>query len=143
MACSSSTSRLTLSAARPQFARNIISGNSSNGVHIFGASGVNNTVLGNSIGLDVTGTRTIGNQGNGVLIDNAGPTSSPSAQNLVSGNVISGNAQSGVAIVSSQEQGGNAVSGNEIGTSASEPKPSPTGLTACSSTGRRPTPSAV
>ena len=96
--------------------RNIISGNLSDGVRIFGAGGVNNLVQGNFIGVNMDGTGAIGNQSNGVLIDNAGPTNPPGAFNLVAGNVISGNAQSGVAIVSSQQQGGNIVSGNLIGT---------------------------
>src|SRR5262249_39711985 len=96
--------------------RNVISGNLSNGVRIFGAGGTDNMVLGNYIGLDLNGVSGIANQGNGVQLDNAGPETAPTAKNLISRNVIARSGQSRIAIISSQQQGGNIVSGNNIGT---------------------------
>jgi parallel beta-helix repeat protein len=76
--------------------RNIISGNIVDGVRIKGdpATGngtSQNTVRGNYIGTDPTGTAAIPNGFNGVVI--AG-----SPDNLVEGNVISGNTQNGIGI---------------------------------------------
>jgi hypothetical protein len=101
-------------------ARNLISGNGSNGVQILGV-GINpgaagplppgNSILGNFIGTDLTGLAQDGNAAAGVFLYNA-------RDNVVgmpgAGNTITGNLGSGVAI-----QGGaatnNAVLGNTIG----------------------------
>jgi parallel beta-helix repeat protein len=95
-------------------ARNVISGNASQGVTLIGNSG--NVVQGNYIGTDVNGTADLGNGANGVSIssDNSvigGPA--PGA-----GNVISGNGANGVRIGSVGSASGNKVRGNFIGTSA-------------------------
>jgi titin len=52
---------------------NVISGNDSAGVFIFGLSGVSrgNTVKGNLIGLSQSGSPTLGNAGYGIVLDNA------------------------------------------------------------------------
>ena len=98
-------------------ARNIIAGNAEHGVFMEGAGTTNNAVKGNYIGVDVTGTRTLGNGASGVLImDGAG-------DNLVGGNtagarnVISGNGLYGIQL---QDPGTsrNRVQGNTIGTDA-------------------------
>ena len=100
--------------------RNIISGNSREGILIYTADGTNvigtqNLVAGNYIGTDVTGTLDRGNKGVGVsFIFNA-------TNNTVGGttsalrNVISGNDSDGVSISTST---GNTVVGNYIGTNA-------------------------
>ena len=69
-----------------------------------GASG--NSVLGNYVGTDITGTFAIGNQANGVLMQNG------ANGNTIRGNVVSGNAI-GINIIDSSN---NVVQGNLIGT---------------------------
>jgi len=92
--------------------RNIISANLDGGVQISGANGDNNTVLGNYIGLDGTGTLDRGNGVQGVSIAGG-------SNNIIGGtaagarNVISGNTQDGVQIISAPN---NSVLGNYIGT---------------------------
>ena len=94
-------------------ARNVISGNSQNGVLIESNLAVGNVVEGNYIGTDMTGLARLSNQQNGIVIDDSpsnviGNTTGP-------GNVISGNAQDGVLIQQSNATG-NIVEGNFIGT---------------------------
>ncbi|MFN0158351.1 MAG: carbohydrate binding domain-containing protein [Bacteroidota bacterium] len=93
-------------------ARNVISGNENHGVRI--SYGYGNTIQGNYVGLDATGTSAIGNDGNGVAIVNF------SGGNTVRGNVISGNGDDGISLV---DVAGNAVQGNKIGTNASGTSP--------------------
>jgi parallel beta-helix repeat protein len=88
--------------------RNIISGNSVDGIQIFGATTLGNLVQGNYIGLDVTGLVDLGNGAQGVSIWNQ------SDNNTVEGNVISGN-NNGIAI-NDEGTTGNVVRGNLIGT---------------------------
>ena len=95
-------------------ARNIISGSASHGVYITGANG--NTVLGNYIGTDVTGTIDLGNTGSGVYIENSANTtvggSVASARNVISGNEGSG------VVITGASSTVNVIVGNYIGTNA-------------------------
>jgi hypothetical protein len=102
---------------------NVVSGNNQSGVMIFGTqnSGGSNTVAGNLIGTDESGTQAIPNGGNGVFIYG---TSNNTIGGSLSGtqNVISGNAQSGILIFSpntSAPADSNFVQGNLIGTDRS------------------------
>ncbi len=70
-----------------QAARNVISGNSGEGVVIFGAESFN-TVQGNYIGTNATGTLALGNSGSGVQI--VGADSNTVRDNLISGNMADG-----------------------------------------------------
>ncbi len=100
---------------------NVVSGNSENGIQIFGAYAKSNQVLGNTIGLAKGGSAMLGNQGNGVYLNNDG------GNNVIDGgsnvnwqvgdpNVISGNAQSGILIFGTAGQGGHdEIAGNLIG----------------------------
>ncbi|MBM4091814.1 MAG: hypothetical protein FJ276_20660, partial [Planctomycetes bacterium] len=96
-------------------ARNIISGNDSYGVRIFGDGASNNQVLGNLIGTDAGGTADLGNKLDGVVIW------APASNNTIGGtapgarNVISGNDSYGVRIFGAGASG-NQVLGNYIGT---------------------------
>jgi hypothetical protein len=96
--------------------RNIISGNDGTGVSISGSGTDNNTVSGNFIGTDVSGTQALGNGSRGVYI------SSGAQENIVGGdvegerNVISANSI-GVTILAPGTMS-NTVSGNYIGTDA-------------------------
>ena len=92
---------------------NLISGNAQDGVYLTGgASG--NSVQGNFIGLDTTGTNALHNGYNGISISGA-------VSNLIGGsvsaarNVISGNANNGIEIYLPTDTG-NAICGNYIGT---------------------------
>jgi CSLREA domain-containing protein len=92
--------------------RNVISGNSNSGV-VLHAGATNNTVKGNYIGTDATGTAALSNYF-GVFVDN-------SANNIIGGttaadrNVISGNVNAGVYLALSTN---NMVKGNYIGPDA-------------------------
>jgi hypothetical protein len=100
--------------------RNVISGNSSFGIHIdpvgFSAT-TGNVVRGNYIGLAADGATAIGNLSNGIQLD----PGTVDGANVIGGstsgegNVISGNSGSGVSINGSN---GNFVRGNIIGLDA-------------------------
>jgi hypothetical protein len=111
---------------------NLISGNGGNGVGLYGAS--DNEVAMNYIGTDVTGTRDLGNAGNGVLVTagaarnriggQATGGNDPTAGTFVrppQGNLISGNDANGVLVDGLATL--NVLSGNFIGTSASGVSP--------------------
>ena len=96
-------------------ARNVISGNTYNGIQIYQVTDSGNTVQGNYIGTDVSGTKAIGNIQNGVRV-----TASANFIGVIgAGNVISGNGQPGIYI---QGVNGNVTSnviqGNLIGLDA-------------------------
>jgi parallel beta-helix repeat protein len=93
-------------------ARNLISGNSNTGVWIEGSTATSNTIEGNYIGTDITGTGQIGNLF-GIYIYN-------SANNLIGGttagarNLISGN---GAGVLTDESTAiSNTIKGNYIGT---------------------------
>lgn len=92
-------------------ARNIISGNTNFGIGQLSAS--NNTIAGNYIGTNVTGTAAIAN-GEGVRFD-ATTTTTLGGTTAGAGNLISGNAW-GVRFVNGSS--GNIVRGNSIGLSS-------------------------
>jgi hypothetical protein len=71
--------------------RNLISGNTVNGVDISGAASANNLVQGNYIGTDISGSTALGNLQYGILLNSA------SVNNIV-GNAISGNGSDGINI---------------------------------------------
>ncbi len=89
----------------------LISGNHVDGVRISGGGG--NTLIADIIGLDVTGTVALGNWGNGVTILNS-PNNTIGHPVGGEGNTISGNLQSGLAIVG-VASGGNVVHNTLIG----------------------------
>ncbi len=84
---------------------NVISGNNGGGITYFGGDASDNLITGNNIGVDVTGTRGIPNNGNGV--DIWGPP-----RITVTNNVISANKGAGVVVNSESI----IVQGNFIGT---------------------------
>jgi CSLREA domain-containing protein len=114
--------------------RNVISGNNANantdGVEINGAGTSSNTVAGNYIGTDISGTLDLGNAGDGVRIaanassnNVGGPTPTPGA---APGNVISGNTSDGIQIgtvTALTAPSNNTVQGNLIGTNAAGTAP--------------------
>ena len=88
---------------------NLISGNFGPGVHVLGAGSRGVGILGNRIGVDVSGGSRLANA-SGVFIDG-----SPS--NLVAGNQISGNTGDGVVIAGAASTF-NVVQGNLVGVDA-------------------------
>ncbi len=88
---------------------NLISGNAQNGILINGAD--NNTVEGNLIGTDVTGTLDLGNSGQGIRIESS-TGSTIGGATTAARNVISGNNGSGIYDYAST---GTTILGNYIG----------------------------
>ncbi|MCU0707282.1 MAG: right-handed parallel beta-helix repeat-containing protein, partial [Pirellula sp.] len=95
-------------------ARNLISGNTTNGVFLTGGS-VNTSIVGNYIGTDLSGTASIANdigiELTGFATNNFIGGSAAGARNIISGNTQFGIGLSPIAF-------GNFVQGNYIGTSA-------------------------
>jgi titin len=100
--------------------RNVISGNGLSGVFLYTTAATGNTVAGNFIGTDATGTRAIANSKNGVQINGA-PRSTVGGTRAGARNILSGNTNDGVLIISAGSQQ-NAVLGNYIGTDVSGTK---------------------
>ena len=102
--------------------RNVISGNQASGIAIrFGAS--NNSVEGNFIGTDVTGTAALPNTNHGVVLDSLAHDNFVGGSTSGARNVISGNAQEGVRIQGGAGTTGNLIQGNFIGTSVNGTDP--------------------
>lgn len=100
--------------------RNLISGNGSfssslthSGILIEGATASGNSIEGNFIGTDVTGTLPLGNGANGVAM--AAPDNVVGGTEPGTGNLISGNAFSGV-LAHGEDAVGNVIIGNRVGT---------------------------
>jgi len=98
--------------------RNLISGNTLNGIDIAASSLVSspegNTILGNFIGVDVTGTASLGNGANGIDIELGFDTV---IGNKLAGNLISANQQNGILVEGSIGHGqarNTSISGNQI-----------------------------
>ncbi len=106
--------------------RNIISGNTADGVDITDSGSDANVIEGNYIGTDVTGTVALGNGKDGVALYN-GPqytqigTNGDGVNDAAEGNLISGNQLNGVLIEGDYGRpstDNNVVAGNLIGTDA-------------------------
>ena len=98
-------------------ARNVISGNGSNGVNIFGFLATGNLVQGNLIGTDVTGTIALGNT-RGIWVSTAANTIggiTATERNVISGNTGSSRFSRGIRIYGMGATG-NKIQGNLIGT---------------------------
>jgi uncharacterized repeat protein (TIGR01451 family)/CSLREA domain-containing protein len=96
-------------------ARNLISGNSVNGLVIQLAGATGNAIQGNFIGTDITGTSSLGNANFGVSINNLAASTTIGGTVAGARNVISGNGGDGITIDASS----NIVQGNFLGTNAS------------------------
>jgi hypothetical protein len=97
-------------------AGNLISGNAQEGLH-FGNNSNLNSVLGNTIGTDVTGEVAIPNMVDGVFIGFGASNNTIGGVDPGGGNLISGNGFSGSGVFIQDETSiGNQVLGNRIGT---------------------------
>jgi hypothetical protein len=98
-------------------ARNLISGNSGNGVQIIGGLlATGNEILGNFIGTTVSGNAALGNSNEGVHISQA-EGNTIGGTTAAARNIISANGGDGVVIFGDDAKG-NKVQGNFIGTGA-------------------------
>ena len=95
-------------------ARNVISGNSAMGVLISGAGTEGNKVQGNYIGTDKTGSLALPNTQSGVRINTNATNNTIGGTAAGTGNVISGNGQSGILLNADS----NRIRGNRIGLAA-------------------------
>ena len=91
-------------------AGNVVSGNTSNGIHISRSGTTGNLVAGNWIGTNATGTAALGNAGDGVKSIRRRPTRSAGPA-TGAGNLISGNTNG----VEMSDASANLVQGNLIG----------------------------
>ena len=77
------------------FERNVISGNTGDGILITGSGVTGTTVVGNYVGTSASGAAALGNQGNGILINGGAFSNTIGGTAAGAGNVISGNNQVG------------------------------------------------
>ena len=94
-------------------ARNVISGNSAQGVLISGSGTSGNLVQGNFIGTDVTGTVALGNGGSGVAVEFGPQLNTIGGTTAGAGNTVAFNGSDGV-FVGYVTSTGNAILGNSI-----------------------------
>ena len=111
-------SGMDLEATRNLIRGNLISGNGTNGIDLHGAATVSNTVSGNLIGTDVSGTADLGNGSAGVWIGGGAQNNTIGGTTPQDRNVISGNNVVGVSINWGLDSDNNLVIGNYIGTDA-------------------------
>lgn len=98
-------------------ARNVVSGNTTVGINISGASANGNTVSGNYVGTSISGLVDLGNSEDGIQIDGGASGNTVGGLTAAERNIISGNNNSGVA-VDGVTSIGNVVVGNYIGLAA-------------------------
>ncbi len=94
----------------------VISGNSQNGVYLTDSASLGNVIADDTIGLNVTGTVKLGNGFWGVL-DSDGAATTIGGISGLTGNLVSGNDQGGVAVFGSATTG-SLIAGNIIGLGA-------------------------
>src|SRR5258706_3929301 len=94
-------------------ASTVISGNRLDGVFISGSSR-NNQLLGNLIGTDISGTKPLGNSGNGVQIDAFAASNRIGGVAAGEGNTIAFNRGNGGAVDTSSNAPGNSIRRNSI-----------------------------
>jgi len=92
---------------------NIISGNDSSGVYIYGSTTRNNLVRGNYIGTDINGVANLGNTYDGVVIGEGAQSNIIGGTSIGAGNTIAFNKQTGV-VVRGAGTHFNSISGNSI-----------------------------
>jgi titin len=96
--------------------RNLISGNGDEGIALDGAD--NNTVSGNYIGVNASGTATLVNDGFGIYMGNGAQGNTIGGDTGAEGNIISGSHCDGIYIAGDTTSG-NVISNNYIGTDVS------------------------
>src|SRR5207237_8567167 len=97
-------------------ARNVISGNTNDGLHLSDPATTSNTVAGNYIGTNAAGTAALGNNV-GVYLSNSTHHNTIGGTAAGAGNVISGNRIDGIQLLDPGTSN-NTVAGNFIGLNA-------------------------
>ncbi|HVC93402.1 MAG TPA: hypothetical protein VND64_06905, partial [Pirellulales bacterium] len=102
-------------------ARNVISGNHSNGIVIIGSSATGNVVDGNYVGTDVSGSTAVANSQFGVVVTNGANnnligSNGDGVNDAAEGNVVSGNLSNGIEFYGTAF--GNVAAGNIVGLNA-------------------------
>jgi hypothetical protein len=97
--------------------RNLISGNTENGIRLNGSSTTQNTISGNFIGTNITGAGPLPNGHGGIHLEAGAHTNTIGGSTPDEGNVISGNDNSGVYLYGSGTDN-NVIVGNIIGLDA-------------------------
>jgi hypothetical protein len=105
---------------------NVISGNSDVGITLSDMGTTGNRIQHNDIGTDPSGSHAIGNGSAGVILESGAAGNVVGGPQWSAGNVISGNAASGIAL-RFVGTSGNVVEGNFIGTNAGGTAPLPNG----------------
>jgi len=93
--------------------KNVISGNGASAVKIAGVNATGNSILGNHIGTDITGSIGLANTEDGILIHNGASNNAIGGIANGSRNIISGNGGNGISISGSATTG-NSIRGNSI-----------------------------
>ncbi len=94
--------------------RNYICGNRADGIKLSGLGTESNRILGNSIGMDITGYVAMGNRGSGVAIERASARNEIGSADSGTINIISGNLGHGIVITGAGSDG-TIIRGNYIG----------------------------
>ncbi len=96
-------------------ARNVISGNSGSGLILWGyiSQCTHNTIEGNYIGTDITGTAAIGNWG-GIVFSNSANDNIAGGTSANDRNIVSGNTHIGIGFYEASDY--NVIEGNYVGT---------------------------
>jgi len=98
--------------------RNVISGNGRFGILL--SQGVDNRIIGNTIGTDWSGTLDLGNGSDGIYVTDSSPRNTIGSSLPGEGNVISGNGEAGIHLDRADEC---IIQGNLIGTDAAGKHP--------------------
>ncbi len=93
-------------------ARNVISGNSRDGILVSGASASSNVIAGDYIGTNAAGSAAVGNSVDGIVIQSGATGNTIGGTASGARNIISGNATDGVYLSAAN----NLVEGNRMGT---------------------------
>ncbi|HON08216.1 MAG TPA: hypothetical protein PLW02_08980, partial [Verrucomicrobiota bacterium] len=106
-------SKYNLIGGTNAYQMNLISGSNKYGILIYNTNSSNNIVIGNLVGVDITGTNRLGNSQHGVVIlSSSSNTIGGSTENKR--NIISGNGSAGILIANTDSKS-NKVIGNYIG----------------------------
>ena len=97
--------------------RNVISGNTFNGIHIQGGTS-GNVILGNYVGLNASGTNALGNGNYGIRQEANAEGTAIGGADAGEGNVISGNLYGGIYLNRAVAKAASVILGNYIGTDA-------------------------
>ena len=119
---------------RSSAARNVISGNYSEGLRVQGLGAAWNLIEGNFIGTDVSGTSAVPNGWTGLTLFSGATSNTIGGTSLAARNILSGNSSYGM-VVSDPGTGENLIEGNYFGLSAdgTAPLPNYTGVLISSS----------